>query len=193
MILRWTTLFWLVVVGTAVGAVFQIGAAVQALEAELAETQHRIHRDREAIHVLRAEWSYLNRPERVAALAEDLLGMVPLKAERISRIDALPPRPEDMEGRVFAGGPPVPPRRPEIVAIGAMPAGAPDSAAADPIGALVAATLAGAPPRQAAPAPVPAQPAPKIQPRRPAEAPRPINPVTGAPLPVGAHLVSETR
>ena len=112
MILRWTTLLWLVSFAVAVGLVFQIKYAVQHLEDQLAYAQARIHNDREALHILRAEWSYLNQPQRIARLAQRHLDMIPLTAPQIGRIASLPPRPEDMDGRVFAAGPPMPPRRP---------------------------------------------------------------------------------
>ena len=112
MILRWTTLLWLVAFAVAVGLVFQIKYAVQALDDQLTYAQTRIQNDREALHILRAEWSYLNRPQRIARLAQRHLEMIPLTAPQIGRIAALPPRPEAMDGRVFAAGPPVPPRHP---------------------------------------------------------------------------------
>lgn len=189
MILRWSTLFWLALFAAAVGLLFQIAHAVEDLESRLRATQEQIHRDREAVHVLRAEWSYLNRPERIARLAERHLEMMPLTATNISRISALPPRPEDMGGRTFAEGPPPPPRRPAPELAGwrtrmpqpqARPAGAPD-----PIGDLVAATL-----QPAEPQPVPETLSTAVREASPA-APR--NPVTGAPLPVRPRFVSETR
>jgi cell division protein FtsL len=216
MILRWSTLLWLAAFAAAVGLLFQITHAVQDLETQLRATQEQIQRDREAVHVLRAEWSYLNRPDRIARLAAKHLDMVPLTAPNITRIAALPPRPEDMDGRTFASGPPTPPRRPGIELAEwrddeAAPAARPEGAA-DPIGELVAATLetaapeparktesnsqaAGSAPRQAqagarAPQPV-AEPLPRTLDELDRDVPR--NPVTGAPLPVGTRLVSETR
>ncbi len=189
MILRWSTLFWLGLFAAAVGLLFQIAHAVEDLEGRLRATQEQIHRDREAVHVLRAEWSYLNRPERIARLAERHLQMMPLTAPNISRISALPPRPEDMEGRTFAEGPPPPPRRPAPELAGwraqmpqaeTRPADTPD-----PIGDLVAATL-----RPAAPQPVAKTPSSGA--RETAHA-APRNPVTGAPLPVRPRFVSESR
>ena len=90
MILRWTTLLWLVSFAVAVGLVFQIKYAVQHLEDQLAYAQARIHNDREALHVLRAEWSYLNQPERLAALATTQLGLAPLSPEQLVRLEDLP-------------------------------------------------------------------------------------------------------
>ena len=90
MILRWTTLLWLVSFAVAVGLVFQIKYAVQHLEDQLAYAQARIHNDREALHILRAEWSYLNSPDRLASLAERHLKLAPIPAERMIGFADLP-------------------------------------------------------------------------------------------------------
>ena len=47
-----------------------------------------------AIHVLEAEWSYLNRPERISLLAERFLALAPLSADHVVSINDLPQRPE---------------------------------------------------------------------------------------------------
>lgn len=53
-----------------------------------------LHRDigglREKIAVLNAEWAYLNRPDRLRALAEinyDRLGLMPLSAAQFAELD----------------------------------------------------------------------------------------------------------
>jgi hypothetical protein len=66
---------------------------VRALEADLEATQRRIVAHQEAIHVLRTEWSYLNQPARIADLARRHLGLGPLPADRVVRLDDLPERP----------------------------------------------------------------------------------------------------
>lgn len=54
---------------------------VQKSEEKLAEIEASIERERETIRVLRAEWDYLNRPERLEKLAHDFLDLAPPSPE----------------------------------------------------------------------------------------------------------------
>ncbi len=54
-------------------SLFSIAFAVEDLEAELSAINRQIEQEREALHVLQAEWTYLNRPDRIEDLAQQLL------------------------------------------------------------------------------------------------------------------------
>ncbi|MAH83269.1 MAG: hypothetical protein CBB68_02755 [Rhodospirillaceae bacterium TMED8] len=73
----------LVSVAVCVG-LFLVKYRVQGLEGRLDDLNREIARDREAIRVLRAEWSHLNEPERLRALADRYLGMKPLAVQQIA-------------------------------------------------------------------------------------------------------------
>ena len=87
---RFVILCWLVAASATALILFQIKQEVRSLEEEIAVTQRDILRDQEAVHVLEAEWSYLNSPARIAALAERHLGLAPIPAERVVGFDDLP-------------------------------------------------------------------------------------------------------
>jgi hypothetical protein len=72
--------------------------ATQAALDEVERLEQEIAGAREALSVLRAEWAYLNRPDRLRDLAElnfDRLGLLPLRPEQFGSVDqvAFPPEP----------------------------------------------------------------------------------------------------
>ena len=63
---------------------------VQSLEKELAQINENIKDDVKTIHVLNAEWSHLNSPERLRELAAKHIALNPVQAEQIINYSALP-------------------------------------------------------------------------------------------------------
>ncbi len=84
-------LFFLTAVGAAL-FLFHIKQEVRELEEELGIAHRNILRHQEAIQVLRTEWSYLNRPARIAELAERHLDLRPLVARQFVGFDEIPYR-----------------------------------------------------------------------------------------------------
>ena len=63
------------------------------LQAEqLQKLKGKAQREREAIAVLKAEWQFLNRPERLQALADKHLDLQPLQTTQIVRLSDIPNR-----------------------------------------------------------------------------------------------------
>ena len=83
-----SALIWVGILGFMAFGLFQIKHAVQGLEEEYAGLNRDILASRQQIHVLEAEWSYLNRPERLTGLAERHLDLEPMTPMQIGGLDA---------------------------------------------------------------------------------------------------------
>lgn len=68
---------WFLILSGLVAVLFHLKYEVQALEKRLAGLNQAIDKDRNAIQLLEAEWTYLNRPERLARLAKRYLPLKP--------------------------------------------------------------------------------------------------------------------
>lgn len=71
---------------------FAVKQEVRQMEDDLRAAHRDILEQQEAIHVLETEWSYLNQPARIADLAKRHLGLRPIAAARIVRLEDLPLR-----------------------------------------------------------------------------------------------------
>ncbi|MGR3742886.1 MAG: cell division protein FtsL [Pseudooceanicola nanhaiensis] len=85
----------LAVIGLAFWAYRENYATQQVLK-ETRSLQSRIGASQARLNVLRAEWAYLNRPDRLLDLAEinfDRLRLLPLRPDQFGRVDeiAFPP------------------------------------------------------------------------------------------------------
>lgn len=88
--MRAVTLMWIpLAIGVGV-SMFLLKYKVQALEDELVAKQAQVVRDRAAIRVLEAEWTYLNDPERLRELSAQYLGFAPPAVTNIADISSLP-------------------------------------------------------------------------------------------------------
>lgn len=83
---------WMSAIVIAAIALFHVKHEVKQLEKALAEEHRALLQTQEAIHVLKAEWSYLNRPGRIAELARRHLALEPIEAEQVVQVDDLPYR-----------------------------------------------------------------------------------------------------
>jgi cell division protein FtsL len=114
--------------------IYQVKYESRGLDAEIASLGKRIDEERDALAVLRAEWSLLNRPERIERLAQKYLKLAPAKPSQLLTVNTVSDR--DFE-RARAEG-----AAPASAAKGAKSAGKPPSAVA---GVPAAETPASAP------------------------------------------------
>ena len=70
---------------------FMVKYQVQDLEEELVGLNRAITEDRQAIHVLKAEWSHLNEPSRLKKLSERYLGLGPVATDQVGTANELLP------------------------------------------------------------------------------------------------------
>ncbi len=63
---------------------------VQDVQAHVNETSVALKKERESLHLLGAEWAYLNRPERLKALSARYLELQPVKSAQFVSFSALP-------------------------------------------------------------------------------------------------------
>lgn len=75
--------------------VFQVGYKVRNLQKDLQEVDRQIAYENDSLHVLRAEWSYLNHPDRLRHLSSQYLDM---RNMTLAQIDSFP---ELEEGQSF--------------------------------------------------------------------------------------------
>jgi|GEM_PF-1107894 len=158
--------FWFALAAIAAVLLFRVSQEVAALEAELTDLNQEIVAEHVSIRILRAEWAFLNRPERLRALAAALTGLEPMRSDQVIRTAAAVPLPLPEPGMPAEvalvrlpglDSLPLPPRHPNRAA----PV-APVARSAEP--APPAAAAPAAPPR----ATVPADPAPRPAVRAPA-------------------------
>lgn len=96
------TILW-TLLAVSVGVVlFVVKYEVKDLEHRLAGLNADIHRNQETIHILRAEWSYLNDPIRLRTLSEKHLGMKPVTPTQVATLDTLPKDGIPATGVVYA-------------------------------------------------------------------------------------------
>lgn len=93
MIRRSTILTLLVAIGLGFG-LFRLTYEVQTLEGELSRVNRAVAAEREATHVLQAEWSYLNEPTRLEALTKKHLSLRATQDGRIRAVAEIPARPD---------------------------------------------------------------------------------------------------
>lgn len=63
---------------------------VQDVQQEVGAVELALNKEKESLHLLNAEWAYLNRPERLKALSEKYLNLAPLKSAQFISFNALP-------------------------------------------------------------------------------------------------------
>jgi cell division protein FtsL len=72
--------------------IYQVKYEARALDEDIASLNKEIDTERDSLAVLRAEWSLLNRPERIERLAEKYLKLAPIKPHQLVTLDTVTDR-----------------------------------------------------------------------------------------------------
>jgi len=105
--------------------IYQVKYQARGLDTEIASIGKKIDEERDAIAVLRAEWSLLNRPERIERLAQKYLKLAPAKPLQLVTIDTVTDRDFDRTRVEIAA--PVPQPKPAKPVVKAAAADAPEA------------------------------------------------------------------
>ena len=90
MSLRITALIYMACFAALSMGVYMIKYSVQNIQREVVTLKADLDHEKESVHLLKAEWAYLNRPERLQQLAGRHLDLVPLDSKKIEEIGVLP-------------------------------------------------------------------------------------------------------
>lgn len=91
-IFRYSTVLFLLSAGALSLVLFSVKYQVQDLEQELKDLNRAIISDREAIHVLKAEWAYLNDPTRLRVIVDRYFDLEPVRPDQLATFEAVPRR-----------------------------------------------------------------------------------------------------
>jgi hypothetical protein len=92
--IRFASLLWLALVAVTGFATFKVKYTVQDIEDELSKARRQTIAEQQEIHVLRAEWTALNQPERLADLNRRFLSLAAVTPKQLQRkIEDIPLRP----------------------------------------------------------------------------------------------------
>ncbi len=90
MSLRITALVYMACFAALSMGLYLVKYTVQDVQRDVASLKQNLGEEKESLHLLNAEWAYLNRPDRLQKLADRHLDMVPLDSRQIEEISVLP-------------------------------------------------------------------------------------------------------
>ncbi len=90
MVSRFSTLIWMILIVVAAFGLYGVKYRVQFLQEESVNLERTLREENEALHVLQAEWAYLNRPARLQALAREHLALNPVQGKQIAELESIP-------------------------------------------------------------------------------------------------------
>lgn len=84
---RNTVIIGTIAIGISIFGLFQVKYKVYNLKRDLMEINRQLAADKDSIRVLKAEWAYLNKPERIQQLSGKYLQMDNIKIANVYKGD----------------------------------------------------------------------------------------------------------
>ena len=88
--IRLSSIIWVVVIALSAFGLYSVKFKVQTLRTQIAQVGQQLEAERESANVVAAEWTYLNRPDRLQKLAATHLQTREVTVEQIAEIVAIP-------------------------------------------------------------------------------------------------------
>jgi len=73
----------------ALSCIFYVEGTVDTIREDITAMQQQINAEKAQIKILQAEWSYLNRPERIADMAQKYLQLDVISPDKIAQVQYL--------------------------------------------------------------------------------------------------------
>lgn len=104
--MRLQTIIWTLVIIVSAYGLYQVKYQVRDVKQEAARINAQLQAENKTLHVLKAEWVYLNRPARLQELSRKHLDLVPLAADHMMDSHSLADlaMPQDEENAVADSG-----------------------------------------------------------------------------------------
>lgn len=80
-----TTFFCIILIAITISCLFAVKHRVHVISKEMSKLNANIVREKEAIHILHAEWAFLTQPGKIAKLTDKHLHLQPMSSKDIKR------------------------------------------------------------------------------------------------------------
>ena len=90
--LRFVNICLVLGLGAVASVIYQAKYEARGIDERIIALNKQIETERDAVAVLRAEWSLLNRPERIERLAKKYIKLVPPHAQQLVILDEVTER-----------------------------------------------------------------------------------------------------
>lgn len=87
---RISVIIWTIMIVLGAFGVYMVKYKVQDLKKEVALTEKLLAEEKKNLHVLKAEWAFLTRPDRIRKLSAKYLNVKPMMGKQITELASLP-------------------------------------------------------------------------------------------------------